>query len=120
MAQKLYDITATTGHYKDQQGQDKTRYENVGEIYKNDKGYVFISLKRHFNPAGIEAQQGRDRIFLPCFPPKQNNNSQNNQAPAQQQTQNVQSYNNENFTRIDLDNGFPEFRQNIAQDFPPF
>ena len=80
---KLYDLCVVTSRYT-QNGQQKSRYENIGALCEKD-GKKFIMLKAHFNPAAIARQEGSENIFVSMFAPKDkgqdnspkdNNNSQ--------------------------------------------
>lgn len=69
MAQKKYDVAVKTGTYlKD--GQEKSRYEQVGTIWEGDNG-PYLVMKRTFNPAGVPFKDGSDSIFLSLFEPRQ-------------------------------------------------
>lgn len=68
---KAYDIAVKTGIYRDQNGQEKGRYQNVGAVMQDDNGGKFILLEAWFNPAGIERKDGRSSIILSMFEPKQ-------------------------------------------------
>lgn len=65
--EKLYDLVIPLSKYE-KDGQEKTKWENVGVIMKNDKG-PFIMLKKTFNPAGI-AESDRENILISMFKPK--------------------------------------------------
>lgn len=67
---KVYDIVAAVGSYEDRDGNEKKRYQNVGSVFKGDKG-PFIVFKRWFNPAAVESKPGDDSIFLSLFEPKE-------------------------------------------------
>lgn len=45
MAIKRYDVVAVTGKYTDRQGQEKSRYLNVGAVFENDRGQLSIKLE---------------------------------------------------------------------------
>ena len=77
--EKMYDLAVKTGSYTNSQGETKNRYENIGSVFKGDKGpYAF--LKKTFNPAGIETEPGRDSIIVSMFEPKPR---QQQQSPSQ-------------------------------------
>ena len=67
---KLYDLCVATRHYKDNSGNDKAVWENIGSILKNEDGRTFMMLKAHFNPAGIQRKDGSESILVSMFPPK--------------------------------------------------
>ena len=77
---KLYDLCVVTSRYT-QNGQQKSRYENIGALCEKD-GKKFIMLKAHFNPAAIGRQEGSENIFVFMFAPKDrdNNSSQSNSS----------------------------------------
>ena len=74
MINKLYDIAVVTRKYQDRNGDSKSNWENIGAVFQGDKA-PFIMLKAHFNPAGIQRKEGSDSITLYCFPPRQKNNT---------------------------------------------
>ena len=46
MASKYtFDVVATNGSYKDNQGNDKKRYVNVGKAFTNEQGQISIKLE---------------------------------------------------------------------------
>ena len=65
---KLYDLSVAVGSYKDAQGNDKTRWENIGVMCENDKGKPFILLKATFNPAGVGRPDGMSSVMVSVFP----------------------------------------------------
>lgn len=64
---KTHDITVKTGSYKDRDGKDKNRYENVGQVLKSDDGKEMVMLKKTFNPAGVPDEKGGEFIILTMF-----------------------------------------------------
>lgn len=74
---KLYDICLGQ-KYQTQDG-EKTKWQNVGVVMKNDKGNQYILLDKTFNPAGVN--DGKDSVLLSMFEPKQ-------QGQPQQQNHN--------------------------------
>lgn len=68
---KAYDLAVVVGHYTDNAGTEKSRYQNVGVILVKDDGGKFILLDRSFNPAGIpfDASKG-NTILVSMFEPK--------------------------------------------------
>jgi len=50
---KLYDLVIKTGSYKNNQGEEKSKYKNVGACMEGQNGGMFLLLDRTFNPAGI-------------------------------------------------------------------
>ena len=88
MSTKLYDCMVAVSKYKDQQGNDKTKWENIGAIWQNTdqngNTYSTLMIKRTFNPAGLEAKDGADSVRVSLFKPKQQ--QQQGQVQTQQQT----------------------------------
>lgn len=72
MSKKLYDLAVKTGTYKDGQGNDKGRWQNVGAVMANNDGGKFIMLAKWFNPAGVPDERGGESILLSMFEPKDN------------------------------------------------
>ena len=72
---KLYDLCVATRHYKDNMGNDKAVWENIGSILKNEDGKTFMMLKAHFNPAAIQRKEGSESILVSMFPPKNRQDS---------------------------------------------
>ena len=53
MTRKIADLAIPAGSYTDRNGNDKTRWENVGGMFETDNGRRFITIKRTFSPAGV-------------------------------------------------------------------
>jgi single-stranded DNA-binding protein len=82
---KIQDITVKTGTYKDKQGNDKNRYENVGQVLQSDDGGKMHMLKKTFNPAGVPDDKGGEYILLSLFDVKdKEENSQSNNNSTKQ------------------------------------
>lgn len=79
---KKYDLAVKTGTYL-AGGETKNRYQNVGAVMEGDNG-MFVVLNRHFNPAGVPFNDGRDQILISCFEPKARD-GQPQQRPAAKQ-----------------------------------
>jgi len=79
MTTKTKDICVAVSSYKDAQGDQKNRYENVGHVLRMDDGSEMLCLKRTFNPAGCANPGNRDTVVLSLFPVK------DAQKPVQQQ-----------------------------------
>ena len=62
-----YDLCVATRHYKDNLGNEKAVWENVGAIRKNNDGKPFMLLKGYFNPAGIQRKEGSESILVSIF-----------------------------------------------------
>jgi hypothetical protein len=81
MAHKTHDLAVKVGSYTNQQGETKSRYQNVGALMQGDKGQ-FIMLAKWFNPAGVTDERGGESILISVFEPKAKDD-----APRQQQRQ---------------------------------
>jgi hypothetical protein len=68
---KIKELAVGVRKYTDNAGQEKTQWENIGAIFKNDEGKSFISIKRTFNPAGVPNPDGKDSIIVSMFEPKE-------------------------------------------------
>ena len=80
---KLYDLCVATRHYKDNLGNEKALWENIGTILKNEDGKVFMMLKAHFNPAAIQRKEGSESILVSMFAPKPKNGGNTQDFTAQ-------------------------------------
>lgn len=70
MAAKIIkELVVKVGEYTNNAGETKAQWLNIGRIMKNDSG-SFMLLNRHFNPAGIEVDPGRDSVMVSLFDPK--------------------------------------------------
>ena len=85
MAKKLNDLSVKTGEYKNQSGEMKGRWQNVGAVMQSDDGSKFIMMAKWFNPAGIQDLSGKGgaNILLSMFPPR-DPNAQGQQGQGQQ------------------------------------
>jgi hypothetical protein len=81
MAKKLYDLAVKTGEYKNQSGEMKGRWQNVGAVMQSDDGSKFIMMAKWFNPAGVQDLSGKggESILLSMFPPRDPNQQQGQQ-----------------------------------------
>jgi single-stranded DNA-binding protein len=70
---KIKELAVGVRKYTDQSGQEKTQWENIGAIFKNEEGKSFISIKRTFNPAGVPNPDQKDSIIVSMFEPKDPN-----------------------------------------------
>ena len=75
---KLYDLGVKVSSYKDKNGDNKAKWENIGAVFKTEDGSVFMSLKATFNPAAIKRKENDENILVSMFKPKQQNNYNNN------------------------------------------
>lgn len=70
MTRKTHDLTIPAGTYIDKNGNEKTKWENVGAVFQSDNGKSFVTLKRTFNPAGIaldDRGSNRESIVVNMF-----------------------------------------------------
>jgi hypothetical protein len=84
MAKKLYDLSVKTGEYKNQSGEMKGRWQNVGAVMQSDDGSKFIMMAKWFNPAGVQDLSGKggESILLSMFPPRDPNQQQGQQQQS--------------------------------------
>lgn len=87
-AKKTHDLAVVTGKYSDRDGNQKSRYQNVGALMQSDDGSQFIMLAKWFNPAGITDFSGRnsESVLISVFEPRQDQS----QAPQNAQQQRPQ------------------------------
>lgn len=70
---KKYDLVVRVGTYFTKDGVEKGRWETIGAMIEGKDGRPFITLKRTFNPAGIDVETGKDSIIVSLFEPKDDN-----------------------------------------------
>ena len=87
MAKYIGDMCVRSGSYKDQNGNDKGRYEKVGTMFENEQGQ--ISMLMTMVPLCNFGKEGG--VWLSFFPDKgkqqQQPQQQQHQQPQQQQPQ---------------------------------
>ncbi len=66
---KVKDLAVVVGSYQ-KDGQTKNRYQNVGQVMRNDSGEEMMMLNRSFNPAGVPYKDGSDSIIISQFDPR--------------------------------------------------
>ncbi len=66
---KVKDLAVVVGSYQ-KDGQTKNRYQNVGQVLRNDQGEEMMMLSRFFNPAGVPYKDGSDSIIISQFDPR--------------------------------------------------
>jgi hypothetical protein len=70
-SKKVYDLAVVVGHYTDNAGTEKNRYQNIGVVLQKDDGGKFILLDRSFNPAGVPYDESKgNTILVSMFDPK--------------------------------------------------
>jgi hypothetical protein len=80
---KVKDLSVKVGTYT-QNGETKGRWETVGAVMRGDDGSEFLTLKRTFNPAGVNVDPGKDQIIISMFDPKPADGQRSAPAPQQQ------------------------------------
>ncbi len=60
---KVKYLAVVVGSYQ-KDGQTKNRYQNVGQVLRNDNGEEMMMLNRSFNPAGVPYKDGSDSIII--------------------------------------------------------
>lgn len=65
---KLKDLAVVTGTYQ-KDGETKKRYQNVGALMESENGQ-FLLLDPLINLAAVPRQEGRDRVIVSMFEPK--------------------------------------------------
>jgi hypothetical protein len=84
------EIKVPTSTYTDNSGQQKSKFLQVGAIWKDDAtGKSFITLEAWFNPAAIARKEGASSIILALFEPEtteQRNARMQQRANTTQQT----------------------------------
>jgi hypothetical protein len=83
MAHKTHDLAVKVGSYTNQQGETKSRYQNVGALMQGDKG-PFIMLAKWFNPAGVTDERGGESILISVFEPKVKDDAPRQAKPPRQ------------------------------------
>lgn len=69
MAKKKYDVAIPLGNYTDRDGNEKTRWQNVGAILEGENG-PYLLLDRWFNPGGMPNPDNRTSVILSLMEPK--------------------------------------------------
>ena len=79
MSKKIKDLAVRVSTYKDRNGQEKGKYQNVGCILQMDDGKKTMLLNRWFNPAGVPFAPGRensDVVLVSMFDIKKDGESE--------------------------------------------
>ena len=77
---KKYDVVVATEKYTNSQGEEKTKWQNIGAVMQNEKGF-FMFLDRTFNPAGVANPDNKSNVILSFFEPKQQSSSSQTNQP---------------------------------------
>ena len=70
MSRKIADLAIPAGSYTDRNGNDKTRWENVGGLFETDNGRKFITLRRTFAPSGMPVDpngSNKENVIINLF-----------------------------------------------------
>lgn len=70
MTRKIYDLAVKTDTYRDRDGNEKGRWQNVGAVLEFNDGGRAILLDRWFNPAGVPNPDNRPNVMISMFEPK--------------------------------------------------
>ena len=79
MATKIKDAAVVTSKFSSN-GQEKSRWKNVGALYQKDDGSMFLRLDAFFNFSALPRNEGSDSVIIGLFEPKkrEDNNSSSN------------------------------------------
>ena len=80
MATKIKDAAVVTSKFTSN-GQEKSRWKNVGALYQKDDGSMFLRLDAFFNFSALPRNDNSDSVIIGLFEPKKrddNNNSNSN------------------------------------------
>ena len=69
MATKIKDAAVVTSKFSSN-GTEKSRWTNVGALYKKDDGSLFLCLNAFFNFSALPRHDGSDRVIIGLFEPK--------------------------------------------------
>lgn len=64
------DLAVKVGTYQAKDGSTKNRYANVGTLMVDEDGKQFLLIDPCFNFAGVQREQGKDRVLVSLFDPK--------------------------------------------------
>lgn len=96
MATKIKELVVSVGKYKDRNGQEKTRWENIGAVWqdKDAQGntYSYIMEKATFNPAGVPRREGSDSVKINLFDTKEKTQGNAQTQEQQQSQQNLENF----------------------------
>ncbi len=79
MARVLKEMAVVVATYEDRNtGQQKNRYRNIGVLMEsetNGECYQYLLIDRTFNPAGVPAKAGSDKVLISLFDPRERNDT---------------------------------------------
>jgi len=88
MTHKAYDLAVVTGTYTDRNsGTQKNSYKTIGALMRTDDGGQFILLDPLINLAAVPRGQGKDKVMVSLFEPREANNPQQPPAVPNQPTE---------------------------------
>ena len=79
MPKKIKDAAVVTSKYTFN-GQEKSHWTNVGALFQNDDGSMFLSLNAFFNFSALQRKEGSDRVIIGLFDPKPRDNQNGNSS----------------------------------------
>ncbi len=82
---KKYD--AVIGLPYTQNGEEKTKWQNVGAVVTTQNGGFMMLLDRTFNPAGMPNPENRTNIVINLFEPQQRDQQSNGRQQYQNASQ---------------------------------
>ena len=74
-------LVVANGNYQDRNGNDKTRWVNIGALHEHD-GKHYITLDAHINLAGLERKEGDTRVFVNMFDNDREDKPRQSENPA--------------------------------------
>ena len=64
------DLAVKVGTYQTKDGSTKNKYTQVGTLMEDESGAKFLLIDPCFNFAGVQREQGKDRVMVSLFDPK--------------------------------------------------
>ncbi len=90
-------LAVANGQYE-KDGQQKTRWVNVGVIGVSQQGKEYMLIDPTINFAAFQREEGKDMVMVGIFDDSnQGQNNQQNQAPQQQQQNYQQPQQNQSY-----------------------
>ena len=77
MATKIKDAAVVTSKFT-VNGQEKSRWKNVGALYQKDDGSMFLRLDAFFNFSALTRNDGSDSVIIGLFEPKKREDNNSN------------------------------------------
>ena len=85
MAKRKFDLAVKTGSYVDNTGATKNRYQNIGVVMQGDDGGHYMLLDPLINLAAVPRDQGKDRVMVSMFEPREDGQAPRQAAAPQRQ-----------------------------------